>query len=411
MKKITIIGGGIVGECCAYFLSKSGHDVTIINPKTEMPSASYGNCGTITPSHIFPLNSKRTIKQGIKWLAKKDAPLYINPRHAPYMINWLWDFMKHANPTHRQKAMQSRDYLLKMSVRIYNEEFKAISQKSEWTTGGEVYLCKTEDAMNKLRHEVKSMKKYDIDAEMLTKDEVKQYLPNVKSDIIGGAIYKADTWLNPMRLSDEVRQKNIEQGVQYVNDEVVDFVLKNKEITGLKLKTTDYQPDTDTEYILSAGAQSTLLARKLGIRLLMQPGKGYSLTTSAPLPDQPNHPVYMVERRVVATPMKTAFRVGSTMEFSGYDLELNPARIQALKDGLMEYVDMDITGVDFTPWAGWRPMTSNELPIITPSKRISNLTLATGHGIVGLSIAPATGFLIDEYLSKKETDPSAIITY
>ena len=129
------------------------------------------------------------------------------------------------------------------------------------------------------------------------------------------------------------------------------------------------------------------LANLLGIRLNMIPGKGYNLTTNKPIVNQPKRPIVMVEKMVVATPWETGFRLGSTLEFSGFDLSLNDRRLQALRNAASDYLNIDLKDVEFTPWAGWRPMTSNSLPLIERTAKYKNLILATGHGMLGLSMA------------------------
>lgn len=139
----------------------------------------------------------------------------------------------------------------------------------------------------------------------------------------------------------------------------------------------------------------------IGIDINMVPGKGYNLTFTHPLKNQPKRPIYMFDKKVVATPWSSGFRLGSTMEFSGYDLQLNEKRLQALKNAAHEYMELEIDESHADPWTGWRPMISREYPYIERSKKYSNLVIATGHGMLGLSMAPATGTMANQLINEQ----------
>lgn len=376
MKSVSIIGGGIIGQFCAYFLTKSGHQVTIYDDRPGMPNASHGNCGLITPSHILPMNSWSVIWQGMKWLGKKDAPLSIKPRLNRRFIGWFLDFTRHANQTKIQKSSDYRHAFLQLTWQLYEDFFKNENPDLEFYKRGLIYVCQSEKSLTHLRHEHDTLVSYGLPSKLLRETEIAELEPSVKSNL-GGAMFECDGWLDPIRLNKSLEKINVANGVNY------------------EVAIKDLGALSDEIIVLAAGARSAQLAEKIGISLHLIPGKGYNLTTSTPLPDQPSRPVYMFDHKVVFTPWKNGFRLGSTMEFCGYDLSLNAARLEALKLATNEYLDLDLSECDFTPWAGWRPMTSDCLPIVQRSQKHPNLILATGHGMLGLTLAPATGYLVD----------------
>lgn len=398
MEKVVIIGGGIVGQFIAYFLSKSDYEVTIIDDGPEMSPASAGNCGLITPSHIEPINSFSAIFQGLRWLGKKDAPLAIKPQLNANFIKWFLSFVWHSRKTSIKKAIEIRHELLQTSWGLYQDFFSSEVSKCEFKPDGLTFVAKSKEGFNNLKHEVELLKSKNLSCELLSREELLSLEPSLKDDILGGSIFRTDGWLKPDKLLEEIKTINSANGVTLVNGKVEDFVSVKDEIIGIR---TNNEEISSNRYVLAAGALSYPLAKKIGITLPVIPGKGYNLTYDTMLAGQPKMPIYMFEKKVVATPWKNGLRLGSTMEFAGFDLSLNPSRLEALKNASKEYLTTKIDQAQATPWAGWRPMTSNGIPIIKQSEQYKNLVIATGHGMLGLSMAPVTGQIVAELLQER----------
>ena len=148
-------------------------------------------------------------------------------------------------------------------------------------------------------------------------------------------------------------------------------------------------------FVVAAGAWTPLLNEHLGCRVPIQPGKGYSLTMPRPAVC-PKIPLIFPETRVAVTPFQSGYRLGSTMEFAGYDESIRPERLQLLKDGATAYLQEPYCEPVQEEWFGWRPMTYDSLPIIDRSPKYENVMIAAGHNMLGLSMAPATGKLVAE---------------
>ena len=396
MEKIVIIGGGIVGQFIAYFLTKSNLEVKIIDDGPSMLPASAGNCGLITPSHIEPLNSFSTVIQGLKWLGKKDAPLSIKPQLDAAFIKWFLSFIWHSKKSSIKKSIAIRHELLQASWKLYQAYFSSEQSSIDFKSEGLVYAANSKQGFESLAREVAVLERNNLACELLSKEDLLKKEPSLKDDMVGGSIFYVDGWLRPDHLLQEIRGINEANGVKMIAGKVTGFQVHNR---GIKSVQTENEEIGASKFVLAAGALSYQLAKKLGISLPMIPGKGYNLTYATKLKDQPKHPIYMVEKKVVATPWNNGFRLGSTMEFTGFDLSLNTSRLEALKKASKEYLTTDIDQDEPVPWAGWRPMTSNSLPIIRPSEKHDNLILATGHGMLGLSMAPATGQLVTEIIN------------
>ena len=177
--------------------------------------------------------------------------------------------------------------------------------------------------------------------------------------------------------------------------EVIHFRGEKKSLKTLETSTGEVAADA---FVVAAGAWTPLLNRELQCRIPIQPGKGYSLTMPRPQVC-PKRPLLLEEHRVAVTPMQSGYRLGSMMEFVGYDTSLNPRRLQILKDGAAVYLKEPYTEPVEETWFGWRPMTYDGIPIIGRAPAYENVMIAAGHNMLGLSMAPATGKLIAEFLT------------
>lgn len=391
MKKVAIIGGGIIGQFIAYYLPKDKYAITIIDDAPAMPPASVGNCGLITPSHITPLNQPGLIWQGIKWMGKKDAPFSMKPQRSTHFYRWILSFIWHSNKSSFQKATQAQHELLKRSWALFEDLIQKNDLEVNWENEGLLFAAKSEAGIRSVTAETALLKNYQLECQILSQKEMLSLEPQLLEDVKGGAIFHVDGWLNPTKMMNELKRLNTESGVTNLNAKAATFTRRGNNINQVILNEGEHTAD---EYIICNGASSVHLASKLGIHLPIIPGKGYNLTSSHVLTHQPTRPVYMVERKVVATPWTDGFRLGSTMEFAGYDSSLNTHRLTALKVASKEYLKTEIDKVEFTPWAGWRPMSSTGMPLIERTKKYRNLTFAVGHGMLGLSMAPATGEMV-----------------
>ena len=390
MERIIIIGGGIIGEFCAYYLSQHFDDISIIDEQPAAPPASMGNCGLITPSHLVPFNQWSFVLQGIKWLGKKDAPLAIRPQFSFDFIRWFYSFLAHCNGPSQEKTTRTLHRLLQRSYDLYSEFFEKETIDANWQQKGILYVCKTAKGLKEIKREKEYLDRHQLPNQLFTREELLAIEPTLSDDILGGALFNCDGWLNPAKLIVSLKYLNKSKGIKHIDATALSFAKRGKHIDHVNTSSGSLKSDL---YLLCGGAKSVNLLRKLGIHIPIIPAKGYNLTVNSTLPLQPSRPVYMVERKVVATPWTDGFRLGSTLEFSGFNLDLNKTRLNALLTASSEYLKTNTQDASFTPWAGLRPMSSSGIPAIKRSS-YGNLLIAVGHGMLGLSTAPATGELI-----------------
>jgi D-amino-acid dehydrogenase len=254
---------------------------------------------------------------------------------------------------------------------------------------------------DQLLHESFNSPAIRFDGEALNKLE-----PALKPGLAGGWLYEHDGHLRPDKLMSSWRQLLEREGVQ-IREQLPVCRLVTQADQMVAVELTDGSQVSADAAVIATGAWTPLLAIELGCRIPIQPGKGYSITM--PRPSKcPTIPMIFPEHRVAVTPMQTGYRLGSTMEFAGYDATLNPKRLQLLRDGASHYLQEPFGEPVQEEWFGWRPMTYDSIPIIDRSPKLKNVVIAAGHSMLGLSMATGTGKLVAELLNdeKPHIDPA-----
>ncbi len=237
---------------------------------------------------------------------------------------------------------------------------------------------------------------FGVTAIPLAGDKLVQFEPALKAGLGGGWLYGGDCHLRPDKLMSALRAKLEQRGAEIVEQFEIDrFVGESNHCRSVS--SADGREIEADAFVVATGAWSPFLNRHLGCRLPIQPGKGYSLTMPQPS-IMPQVPMVLEEHRVAITPMRSNYRIGSTMEFAGYDTSINRGRLEMLKRSAGFYLRDPYTQPIEEEWFGWRPMTWDGKPIIDRSPAFQNVWIAAGHNMLGISMATGTGKLIAESL-------------
>jgi D-amino-acid dehydrogenase len=400
MKKVSIVGGGIIGLCSAYYLSKEGYEVTIFDSSDLSDGCSYGNAGMIVPSHIIPLAQPGMIAQGIKWMFDSQSPFYVKPRLSKSLIQWGFQFYKYATPKHVNDSMPAlRDLGL-----FSKELFKDLSKESDsffYEEKGLLMLFQSEKVAEDMRHEGELAQKLGLQVDFLSKEQTIQLEKGTRINVIGGVHYKSDAHLYPQKLIAFLKQQLTKAKVTILKNTVVtDFMIDNGKVLEVITDKGNFYTD---EVVLASGAWSPGIAKKLGTSISILPGKGYSFTLKNKA-EKPSIPSILCEGKVAVTPMNNDIRFGGTMEITHTgDTRINQNRLQGIVNTVNSfYPDLKIEKPkEEDTWYGFRPCTPSGMPIITRDKKVKNVVLATGHAMMGLSLAPATGKLVTEIISNQ----------
>lgn len=401
---IIIIGGGVAGLFTAYYLSKAGAEVTVIEKTSGTDNCSYGNAGMIVPSHIIPLASPGIISMGLKWMLDPESPFYIRPRMSLNLLKWGWEFKKASSKRHVQQSgpvlrdllLQSRELLIDLEQ---NEKIDFGYVKK-----GLFMFCNTEHGLKKEIEIAEKAMALGLPAEVLTAGQVKEMEPDIQLDIIGATYYPQDAHLHPGSLMDNLKTVLAKSGVK---------IVYNTEITGLTSKNGVIQSITDSKgeswegsrFVICTGAWSSSMARIFKTRLLMQAGKGYSITLDSPS-KKPKYCGILSEKKVTMTPMNNKLRFAGTMEIVGTDRSINSRKIAGLKKSVSEYLpDFQSGELDgHTIWTGLRPCSPDGLPYVGSMGEFSNLYTSTGQSMMGMSLAPSCGKMISDIITDGKSE-------
>ncbi len=405
---VVIIGGGIIGLACAYYLVKAGRQVRVIEQDKIGSGASHGNCGLIYPSNLSPLCAPGTIKHEIKHFLKRTSPLYVKPSFDPARFQWLFAFARKCNATHFNHAMRARHEMLHHSQTLYDQLFDHEHLDGDFEKKGILLVYKNKAEWEDHAKSNALLEPYGLEAKPVVGDDLFELEPALRTDLYGAWYHPVDSHMRPDRFLTELKNLLIGHGVFVEEDCRLDrFELDKGAVKALQTTTANFSADS---YVLAAGAWTPQITHQLGLKIPIQPGKGYSLTmdmpahetsiSSADRPRQcPRIPSYFYERRVVATPWKSGFRLGGTMEFSGFNDIVHRERLENLKTAAREYLKTPPAETVQEEWIGLRPMTYDDLPIIDRAPDHKNLILATGHGMMGITMAPSTGRLVTELIT------------
>lgn len=403
MSKVLIIGGGIVGLTSAYYLQKRGYEVTILDKGDITDNCSFGNAGMIVPSHFVPLAAPGMIKQGIRWMFNSKSPFYVRPSLNGNLINWGLKFMKHATAKHvSQSAVPLRDLSL-LSKKLYEGLAKEPDFDFELTNNGILAFYKTEKAGEEEAHLAARAIELGLDMAVLTADECRALQPDLKLDVLGAVHYRCDAHLYPTKLMNALLQYLLNNGVKIERGREVDKI----ETVGnriMKVFTGNAAWEAD-QYVLATGSWSPAVAKMADVKISLMPGKGYSFMEPEPQ-QRLTIPALLCEARVAITPMNGQIRYGGTMELDKINTRINMQRVKGIVESVPAYFpDLKPTlPAEKDIWYGFRPSSPDGLPYIGRSEKRENLIIATGHGMMGLSLGPATGLLVSQIASGMATD-------
>lgn len=403
--QVVIIGSGIIGLYSAYYLQQKGHKVTIIERTDGADGCSYGNAGMIVPSHFIPLAVPGMIEKGIRWMFNSESPFYVKPRLNWDLISWGLKFYKAANPKQVEKAMPALRDISLLGKKLYQDFAKDEKNDFSFEEKGLMMLCKTEHNFHEEAEVAETANKLGIEARVLDLSALHQLEPEVKPDVAGAIYYPGDAHLYPNALVRKLKDLLQKRGVEFLyNTEVVDFESENGTIKSIK--TQPGKTIAVEELIIATGSWSQTLAKQLNINLPMQAGKGYSTTLEQQKGKKLNIPSILLEARVAITPMAdNLIRFGGTMEIGGINQNINMNRVRGIIKAVPEFFPdypIEIPKQEKV-WSGLRPCSPDGLPYIGRTNKYKNLIIASGHAMMGLSLAPGTGKLVQEIVDNEKT--------
>lgn len=399
---VVIVGAGVIGLSCAVALQHAGRGVRVIDAGRIAGGSSHGNCGTITPSHAPPLAAPGMTARALRWMLSPDAPLYVQPRLDPSLWRWLLGYSRRCNPRDWQASALAKSALLNDSRARIAQWVRDLALDCEFEASGLDYVYRDRAAFDAFIRDVDALRAFGVDVEPIDGRAYCAMEAAMRPGVAGAVRFAGDAVLRPDRFTAELAR--VVRAGGGVIEERVALDAVHADARGVRLDTSRGAL-LARDVVIATGAWTQRLARMLGVPALaraMQPGKGYSITYPA-ISGAPSRPVVLKERQVCVTRWASGFRLGSTMEFSGFDDTLNARRLAALERGAREYLHLPDPLPPGEPWYGWRPMSHDDAPIIGRTTPDSRTWLATGHGMMGVSMSAGTGQLLADLMTGQAT--------
>ncbi len=367
--------------------------MTLIERKELGFGSSTGNAGLIVPSHFIPMAAPGVISKGLKWMFNPESPFYIKPRLDRELLSWLWKFRGACSESHLKKAAPLLLKLHLESKKLYQEIADLPTFEFGLATRGLLMLCNSESGWRELEEMVEKGQRIGLNPRMMTAPEVHKMDESVQTSAKGGAYFSEDAHIDPGKFVSEMSAFLRKNGVEiHTGVEAEEFDVQNGRINAVRTNRGEMCAD---KFVLAGGAFSAVLARKLRLKLPIQPAKGYSVTLHSPK-NMPQTPMILEEAKVAVTPMGDKLRIAGTLEIAGLNHAINPRRVKAIINAIPQYLPtVDLSGIEsIEPWAGLRPCSPDGLPFLGRSSRYENLIIAAGHAMIGVSLAPITGKIV-----------------
>ncbi len=406
---IIIIGGGIVGLSCAKTLADSGARVVVLDRGRYQESASTGNAGMIVPSHIVPLAAPGVIAKGLKWLLNPESPLYIKPSTDPAFVKWLWAFQKHCTQAHVDHGIPVlRDTILGSKALL--DEWCALPgfEGAGLVNTGLLMLHKSEKARKENQELADVAEAAGLEIERLDRAGTLEKEPALKTDITGSVYFRQDARVDPEGLLRAMEAHVRELGVTIVEGAVTKMQKNGRSMVSVQVGDRTLSSD---HLVIAAGAWTPGLTKGLGTKLLLQPAKGYSVT----IPSADNGgidtgmhmPCLVTDEKISITPMPGGIRFSGTLGLQGYDMSVDERRFGPIQRHAERYCGKAHVSPQPT-WAGLRPASPDGLPFIGRLPQMDNVWVASGHGMLGVTLAPITGQIIADLIggNKPAFDPA-----
>lgn len=388
---IVVIGGGIIGLTTAYHLAREGERVTLVDARSTGLGATAVNAGWIVPAEAAPVPGPGVVLTSLKWMLKPDSPLYIRPSAHPQFIRFMLGMWRRSNARDQRAGFAAHLRLAENSIEMF-DEYRADGMDFEMHRDGLLMAFAKRENLDHHLHHLDLVKKFGLEPTVLEGDDVRVHEPLLSDAVQGGLFFPRERHVDPSALATALHARLMELGVEIVENSPVDAVeVSGQAVTGVRSGERRFTGDS---YVLAAGAWTAPVAKHFGVRLPVRPGKGHSIDVSPfPLRSATN----LADAKVAVTPLSRNLRLAGTMEFGRLDEEVNQIRVDAILRAPARYFrGWQPPSGPITPRAGMRPMTPDGVPIIGRLGALTNAFVSTGHGMLGVTLAPGTAAAVTD---------------
>ena len=408
--RVVVLGAGVVGVTCAWYLAEAGHEVTVVDRQGQAAmETSFANGGQISAGHAEPWAKPSVLPKVFKWLGREDAPFLFRPRLSLAQWEWGLRFLFECLPGRLERntqelaglALYSRDCLVALRERT-GIEYQSLQR-------GILHFCTDEREFEALARHADAMRRLGIAREVRTGAEcaaLEPALARSSVEIVGGVYTPQDESGDAHAFTQELGRMAQARGVRFRYGTTVRAIeAAGERVTGISVRDSDERIEGDA-YVVALGSYSPLLCAPLGVRLPVYPLKGYSVTITLgreQAADAPSVSLTDEAHKIVISRLGDRLRGAGTAELADYGNEVNPVRCEAILQRMRRLFPFLAPAGDVEHWAGLRPATPNNVPLIGGT-RLRNLYLNTGHGTLGWTLACGSGRALADLVSGRRPE-------
>ncbi|WP_449374454.1 NAD(P)/FAD-dependent oxidoreductase [Arthrobacter psychrolactophilus] len=390
---VVVVGAGIIGLSTAWYLQERGIQVTVVDRGEVASGSSWGNAGWLTPALTLPLSEPAVLSYGLKAMIDPASPLYIPLSADPTLLKFLLGFARNCTPAKWRSAMGVFAELGRTGIDAFDEIATGNPTMTEETHVADPFLAgfaskEAREALVKEFHVIRETGG-EVDFSLITGDQIRELEPTLGAGVAAGIEIRNQRFINPPAFMHSLADTVVARGATLISAFTV-FDIRDTG-SGVDVIGSEGRLIKADAVVLATGAWLGTLARKFGVKRVVQAGRGYSFTV---VPEtMPTRPIYFPAQRVACTPLGDRLRVAGMMEFRNADAPLDPRRIKAI----VEAASPMFTGINWEErseeWVGSRPCTTDGFPLVGAT-RSPRVHVAGGHGMWGIALGPLTGKMV-----------------